>query len=297
MSKTTTTIHAGSVFDAIPAADAHAARLRSPLERPADEARSAHTRQKQQQQQPLATAEAATNDDSHERHQQHVVALRTLQHKVAPRIAMHARALQRHTLVLHRLHARLEARAAAIAGHGWRDAFVLGLDKALGRAAARSAHLNRELGLPPYAPFLPPHAHAAMAERHARDALRAQGAEDTHHMRAWHKAHDVMSARTTKEMLYAPARWLKAPRRMRAASPSPRPDRRAPSAPRQCALQGVCRKQLEHVDRSYALYTHRNTPLAQRSIEPRAAHRPQGALPTKAILSTPPGRKPETKHA
>ena len=85
--------------------------------------------------------------------------------------------------------------------HGWRDAAEI--DRLFGRAAERSARLDRELDLPLHAKFLPPAEHFKLTEQHARDTLRAQGAENTHNLVAWQQAYDLAAARTEQEMLRA----------------------------------------------------------------------------------------------
>ena len=64
--------------------------------------------------------------------------LRIVQHKYAAQVAAHARALERHTRKLQRLHAKINAEATAIAGADFAEHHTLGLDEC-GSIAAQQA--------------------------------------------------------------------------------------------------------------------------------------------------------------
>jgi hypothetical protein len=49
-------------------------------------------------------------------HKEHTLKLRVVQHKYAAQVATHVRALERHARKLERLHAKINAKATAIAG-------------------------------------------------------------------------------------------------------------------------------------------------------------------------------------
>jgi hypothetical protein len=59
---------------------------------------------------------------------EHALKLRAVQHKYAAQVAVHARALERHERKLQRLHAKINAEAAAIAGADFADHHTLGFD-------------------------------------------------------------------------------------------------------------------------------------------------------------------------
>jgi hypothetical protein len=60
---------------------------------------------------------------------EHALKLRVVQHKYAPQIAAHARAVERHARKLKYLHSKIEAEAVAIAGGNYSDHFTLGFDE------------------------------------------------------------------------------------------------------------------------------------------------------------------------
>jgi hypothetical protein len=136
--------------------------------------------------------------------------------------------------------AQQEAPAYLPPHHCWRNASVSDLDNALGRTCAHSAQLSSKLNLPVHALFLPPPAHAAMAERHEHDVLHAQGVGDSKCIYAWQRADDVMRTRTTEDMLYAAGAMAESSVScdMRAESATrPYCPHKAPSAHRLCVFR------------------------------------------------------------
>jgi hypothetical protein len=60
---------------------------------------------------------------------EHMLKLRVVQHKYAAQIAAHAHALERHALKILLLHAKINAKAIAIAGSDFTDHSTLGFDE------------------------------------------------------------------------------------------------------------------------------------------------------------------------
>jgi hypothetical protein len=60
---------------------------------------------------------------------EHALKLRVVQHKYAAQVAAYARALERHACKLQRLHAKINAKATAIAGADFADHHTLGFDE------------------------------------------------------------------------------------------------------------------------------------------------------------------------
>ena len=159
--------------------------------------------------------------------------------------------------------------------HAWSGEDAVEIDRRFGRAAERSARLDRELDLPLHAQFLSPAEHFKLTERHVSDTLRAQGAENTHNLVAWQQTHDLAEARAEQEELratgsmYESARAYARAAGQRGSSSSDRLDNfthyrkaHADFARYQAHAAEVGASQA--VATMHALYIHRTTPLEQR---------------------------------
>ncbi len=97
----------------------------------------------------ISTASTASTASSEKeqrraRRRAHSRSLAQLQHRAAARVAAHARALERHARALHRLHARLDRRAAALAGPDYSRFHRVGFE-----LIASPAHIHIDAELPP----------------------------------------------------------------------------------------------------------------------------------------------------